>query len=114
MTRPPTLPLVRLPGPTLPDAARLLDELRDLGIVIYRSGPSLRATQPAGRITPDVRAAIAEHRDALLELLTTHPCTACGKFAFPCAGVTCWWCRAHPTPTNPDPGSPPEVQLCPT
>lgn len=81
--------------PTVPTAHDLRTELLRLGVVLYRSGTRLRASAPAGVITPELRTVIADWKDELLALVTPHPCTGCGKFAFP-APTRCYWCRSTP------------------
>jgi hypothetical protein len=36
---------------------------------------------------------VEDFRQELVSGPDTHNCTACGRYAFPVAGVTCYWCR---------------------
>ncbi len=47
----------------------LLAELRRRGVVLEASGDRLRYRAPAGTMTAELRAALAAHKDALLEVL---------------------------------------------
>ena len=83
---------------TLPaDLDALLERLRAAGVEFWRVGSSLRYRCAPGALTPDLRAAIAAQRSALLTYLTPHPCAGCGRHAFPVPGVTCYWCRRDPS-----------------
>lgn len=66
------------------------------GLVLRRDGDVIRSRGPAGAITPDLRALIAEHRTAVLTTLTVHTCLRCGRFAFATPTVCCW-CRRRET-----------------
>lgn len=49
---------------------------------------------PKGRIDDELRAAIAARKGELLELVTTHPCSGCGRFRFH-RPTTCFFCRSE-------------------
>lgn len=49
----------------------LLDSLRALGVTLSAAGERLRADAPPGALTPELREAIALHKDELLTLLPT-------------------------------------------
>ncbi len=51
-------------------AQRLLEALHGAGVELRLDGGRLRYRAPPGALTPDLRAAAAEHRDMLVELLT--------------------------------------------
>lgn len=50
-------------------AATLLAELRTRGATVAAVGDRLRIEAPAGTVTPEMRAALAKHKAALLTLL---------------------------------------------
>lgn len=50
-------------------ALALLAELRRRGVVLEASGDRLRYRAPSGALTAELRAALAAHKDALLEVL---------------------------------------------
>lgn len=51
-------------------AAELLAELKKLGVLLICDGDALRIKAPAGVLTPELKAALAEHKAALLAQLT--------------------------------------------
>ena len=52
-------------------AYNLLSELRQAGVVVKASGKDrLVVDAPKGALTPDLRAALAEHKKELLAILT--------------------------------------------
>ena len=73
-------------------ATELLVELRRLQVPILVLDGRLRVR--AGLLAPELRDEVRSHRDDLITLLTvpTHPCSSCGRFAFPRPTV-CHWCR---------------------
>lgn len=83
------------PQPTH-DAAALYDRLVAAGFTLSAQGDTLRVRRPPGaELAPDLRAAIAAAKPALLALLTraAHPCVGCGRHAFRDPGTACVWCR---------------------
>lgn len=50
-------------------AVELLAELKKLGVLLTCDGEALRIKAPAGVLTPDLKAALAEHKAALLAQL---------------------------------------------
>lgn len=66
----------------IPEA--ILDTLKMSGARVEVVGDKLRCRAPAGTFTPELRQAMAQHKAALLRLLTTPdarretPCPACG------------------------------------
>lgn len=50
-------------------AAGVLERARALGILLSGSSGRLRYEAPAGRLTPELRKALATHRPAILDLL---------------------------------------------
>jgi hypothetical protein len=53
--------------------AALLEALAARGVELAVTDGRLRC-RPAGRLTPELRAALVEHKPALLRLLATRPC----------------------------------------
>lgn len=51
------------------NAMQLLAHARALGIALYSSGGKLRYEAPIGRLTPELRQALTEHKAAILDLL---------------------------------------------
>lgn len=49
--------------------AHVLEQARSLGIVLYRTGSTLRYEAPKGRLSPELRAALAAHKGEILGLL---------------------------------------------
>lgn len=81
----------------------LLGRLYRLGAVAYRDPADagvLRVRMPRGAapLPAELRMEIAAWKPELLELLTTHPCTRCRRFAFR-APRLCYWC-ANPRPSE--------------
>ena len=74
-------------------ASDLIDRVHAVGGEVVRVGDRLRLVAPAGAITPELRDALRAAKPALLEFLAPHPCAACGRFAFPVPGLTCYWCQ---------------------
>jgi len=50
-------------------AAQVLEQARALGIVLSGVSGKLRYEAPAGRLTPDLRAALSAHKAAILDML---------------------------------------------
>lgn len=63
----------------------LLDHLRALGVEVCAEGDKLRYRAPAGVLTDDLRQAIREHKEELLELLrpATPPAGCTVRFVGP-------------------------------
>ena len=51
------------------NATELLAELHSRGVVLEAAGERLRYDAPKGALTPELRAALAEHKAELLELV---------------------------------------------
>lgn len=49
----------------------MLEQARALGIVLSADGGKLRYEAPAGRLTPELRAALVANKAAILDLLET-------------------------------------------
>lgn len=76
-------------------AGELLRSLATEGVHVRVIGDGeLRVRARRGVVTEARRELLREHKRELVELLTTHPCTNCGRFAFP-VPTRCYWCR-HP------------------
>lgn len=50
-------------------AAKVLEQVRALGIVLSSGGGKLCYEAPAGRLTPELREALAENKAAILDIL---------------------------------------------
>jgi tubulysin polyketide synthase-like protein len=50
-------------------AEQMLAQARSLGIVLFSGGGKLRYEAPAGRLTPELRAALSAHRAPILDIL---------------------------------------------
>jgi hypothetical protein len=80
-------------------AADLLDCLASMGATVRVVEDRLRIEAPPGALTPDLRAALASEKPALLALLRqpprvrAHLCSGCGKHFFPEPAMLCYWCR---------------------
>lgn len=79
------------------ESATLVGELARLGVVLHRSGTTLRASAPAGTLTPELRRVIATRKAELLEHVGPWPCVACRRFAFARRDTRCFWCRTSTT-----------------
>lgn len=73
-------------------AADIISRFAASGLILRRDGDVIRCRGPAGALTHDLRALLAERRSGVLAALTTYPCTWCGRFAFS-RPTTCFWCR---------------------
>jgi hypothetical protein len=75
-------------------ARELLTDLQARGIGLRVRNGQLEVSDPGSSLTPDLRSAAVAHRSALVALLQApaHPCSDCGRFAFPQPTV-CHWCR---------------------
>ncbi|MBL8986311.1 MAG: amino acid adenylation domain-containing protein [Gemmatimonadetes bacterium] len=51
--------------------AALVAQLRELGVTLWLEGDRLRFAAPPGRLTPELREAMKQHRQELVELLAT-------------------------------------------
>jgi hypothetical protein len=72
----------------------LLVELATIGVSVRLDGVDLQVTEPEGEsVSTRHVELLRKMKPALVDLLTTHPCTGCGRFAFPRAGVVCFHCR---------------------
>jgi hypothetical protein len=75
-------------------AAELVESLRSEGVrVQLLHGTDLRVRAPQGILTEEHRELIRAHKAEIVALLTSYPCSLCGRFAFPRAGVVCFHCR---------------------
>jgi hypothetical protein len=54
----------------------LMRELRRRGVVLYLDNDRLRFSAPAGALVPELRAAVAEQRLAIIDRLRPTPATA--------------------------------------
>lgn len=83
------------PSPALPPAVEILRLAYKMGCRIARNGDQLRLLIPPGpgSIPTAYLEALRAHRSEILEILTTHPCAGCGRFAFPEPHTLCYWCR---------------------
>ena len=63
----------------------LLTELDCRGVELFLDGDHLRFRAPSGALSPDLRAAIAERRPAIIEALRPTP-TATDRHLEPCGG----------------------------
>ena len=81
-------------------AADLLRVVREQGVELTPDGDQLRYRGPREALTPDMLIELKRHKSDLLTLLSTpretHACSRCRRFAFPDAGVVCYWCRSTP------------------
>lgn len=81
---------------TAPD---LLAALSAIGATVQAVEDRLRIEAPRGALTPELRAALAEQKPALLSLLREPPrvrpnlCVGCGTVYFPEPARLCYACR---------------------
>lgn len=74
-------------------AARwLLRELAARGITITCLADRLRVMSPQGAFTDEYRELVTSMKAEIIEALRTHPCSDCGRYAFP-EPTRCFWCR---------------------
>jgi len=64
----------------------ILRRLAEQNVELYLEGDRLRFRAPAGALTDDLRAGIAEHRTEIIGLLRPRPALAAGERC-----VTCDW-----------------------
>jgi hypothetical protein len=74
-------------------AQLLLRELASQGAYVRVVDGQLLVKPPRGGLTEPQRSRIRAIVGELIVLLTTHPCTSCGRFAFQTSGVVCFQCR---------------------
>ena len=75
-------------------ALEILTELHRRGSRVLAIGDRLRVRPGPEALTDELRAAIREHKLAIIALMETpaHSCLHCGRFAYPKPTV-CYWCR---------------------
>jgi hypothetical protein len=79
----------------------LLSHLGRRGIAVTLESGSLRVRAPLDALDADTLEQMGAARPAIVELLTTHPCSGCGRGSFNRAGVICFWCaRSLPDPAT--------------
>ena len=79
--------------PVLPPALELLRQVYSMGGWIARNGDQLRLLAVPGSLPLSFVSQLSAHRSEILELLTSYPCSGCGRHAFPTLGTLCYWCR---------------------
>lgn len=89
-------------GASMREAEEVLARLHDLGVMVKAEGENV-LVGPAGRVTPEVKAVVTEHKQTLLEALRPRPqkgigygCSSCGRrvYTLIVAGWQCDHCRA--------------------
>jgi hypothetical protein len=75
-------------------ALQVLAELHRRQARVLAIGDRLRVRLTAEPLTDEQREAIRTRKLEIIDLLNepAHPCSRCGRFAFPRA-TTCFWCR---------------------
>lgn len=88
-------PIAPLP---LPPAVEILRLAYKVGCRIARDGDQMRLLVPPGpgSLPAAFLQELRAHRSEILEILTTHACSGCGRFAFPEPQTLCFWCRRGP------------------
>ena len=84
--------------------AELLTELGRRGVVLTADGDSLNIDAPRGAVTPELLAALREHKPRLIRFLqppepvTDGRCTVHGRFLTFAEALhgACSWCEADP------------------
>ena len=82
-------------------APELLAALTALGATVRIVEDRLRVEAPAGTLTAEIRAALAEQKPALMALLRNPPrarplhllCVGCASFFMHEPATLCYWCR---------------------
>ena len=77
-------------------AREVIETLNSKGCSIRKAGDELRVRAPKGILTPDMIDTLKVRKQEIIRLLTSHPCTVCGRFAFP-EPTTCYFCRPSET-----------------
>lgn len=77
-------------------ATELLRSLYRQGANVRVDGEALRVRAPAGVITEAIREEITALKPELLKVLSTYPCSSCGRFAFSRPNTVCYWCLQDP------------------
>jgi hypothetical protein len=70
----------------------LLRSLYRQGANVRVDGEALRVRAPAGVITEAIREEITALKPDLIKVLSTYPCSSCGRFAFSQPNKVCYWC----------------------
>lgn len=80
------------------DPRGLLRALAELGILVRPDGDALHVSAPSGRLTPELRATLAQAKASVLAYLRTYPCTDCGREYGFRSPTRCFWCREAADP----------------
>lgn len=84
------------------DAPRgLLRRLGAQGVAVRLEGGNLHVSAPLGVLDTGTLEQLRAFKPEIVEILTTHGCSRCGRGSFNRVGVICFWCaRSLPDPAR--------------